>query len=137
MTELDNLFLPNVSIKNGVSFLLKYISTYLWEGSTGHITEFYQKLPQILLTIFGFHKSKGWIHHITNYTAHLQDIKALFDLLSPTPAHSLSVYNAASSPLTLTNMLIIAGIGMPLVLGYTIAIYRIFRGKVTLDDSSY
>jgi len=53
------------------------------------------------------------------------------------PAHSLRVYNSASSPGTLTTMLIIAGIGMPLVLGYTIAIYRIFRGKVQLTENSY
>ena len=34
-------------------------------------------------------------------------------------------------------MLIITGIGMPLVLTYTVAIYRIFRGKVKLNDNSY
>lgn len=56
---------------------------------------------------------------------------------SPHATHSLTIYNAASSPLTLTIMLIMAGIGMPLVVGYTIAIYRIFRGKVQLDDHSY
>lgn len=53
------------------------------------------------------------------------------------PSHSLTIYNGASSPKTLTIMLIIAGIGMPLVLTYTVAIYRIFRGKVTLNDHSY
>ena len=34
-------------------------------------------------------------------------------------------------------MLIIAIIGMPLVIAYTISIYYIFRGKVKLDASSY
>ncbi len=53
------------------------------------------------------------------------------------PAHSLVVYNASSSTRTLTIMLVIAGIGMPLVLTYTIAIYRIFRGKVKLTENSY
>jgi cytochrome d ubiquinol oxidase subunit II len=53
------------------------------------------------------------------------------------PAHSLTVYNAASSPKTLKIMLTIALIGMPLVLAYTIAIYRIFRGKVKLTPMSY
>ena len=56
---------------------------------------------------------------------------------NPNPGYSLSIYNAASSPKTLTNMLIIAIIGMPLVLAYTISIYYIFRGKVRLDASSY
>jgi cytochrome d ubiquinol oxidase subunit II len=53
------------------------------------------------------------------------------------PSTSLSVYNAASSPGTLKTMLIIAGIGIPLVLAYTVSIYWIFRGKVKLDAMSY
>ena len=56
---------------------------------------------------------------------------------NPHPQFSLTVYNAASSPKTLKIMLIIAAMGMPLVLAYTIAIYRVFRGKVRLTSSSY
>ncbi len=52
-------------------------------------------------------------------------------------AFSLNIYNAASSQKTLKIMLIIALIGMPLVLLYTVIIYRIFRGKVRLDKHSY
>ncbi len=51
--------------------------------------------------------------------------------------YSLTVYNASSSPTTLFTMLVIALIGMPLVLGYTIVIYRIFKGKVVLTPDSY
>jgi cytochrome d ubiquinol oxidase subunit II len=58
-------------------------------------------------------------------------------LSNPLPAHSLNIYNAASSPKTLAIMLIIAGIGVPLVLAYTASIYYIFRGKVRLDSMSY
>ena len=53
------------------------------------------------------------------------------------PRTSLSIYNAASSDGTLKTMLIIAAIGIPLVLAYTISIYWIFRGKVKLDSMSY
>jgi len=53
------------------------------------------------------------------------------------PSKSLSIYNAASSEGTLTTMLVIAGIGIPLVLAYSISIYWIFRGKVKLDSMSY
>jgi cytochrome d ubiquinol oxidase subunit II len=54
------------------------------------------------------------------------------------PEHlSLTVFNAASSTLTLQILLIIAAIGVPLVIAYTISIYYIFRGKVKLDHSSY
>jgi cytochrome d ubiquinol oxidase subunit II len=53
------------------------------------------------------------------------------------PARQLTIYNAASSPKTLGIMLIMAGIGVPLVLTYTVSVYWIFRGKVKLDSSSY
>ncbi len=56
---------------------------------------------------------------------------------NPNPEFSLTIYNAASSEKTLNIMLIIAALGVPLVLAYTISIYWIFRGKVKLDSSSY
>jgi len=51
--------------------------------------------------------------------------------------NSLTIYNASSSPKTLGIMLIIALIGMPIVIAYTISIYWIFRGKVKIDKHSY
>jgi cytochrome d ubiquinol oxidase subunit II len=56
---------------------------------------------------------------------------------NPNPEHSLTIYNAASSPKTLGVMLTIALIGIPVVLAYTVSIYWIFRGKVRLDRMSY
>ncbi|MCE5229951.1 cytochrome d ubiquinol oxidase subunit II [bacterium] len=53
------------------------------------------------------------------------------------PAFNLTIYNAASSHYTLTVMLVIAAIGLPFVLAYTVSIYWIFRGKVKLDKFSY
>ncbi len=50
---------------------------------------------------------------------------------------SLTVANAASSPLALTVMLVVALVGMPIVVGYTIFIYSRFKGRVTLDEHSY
>ena len=58
-------------------------------------------------------------------------------LSRPHPEWSLTIYNAASSPRTLTIMLVIAAIGVPIVLAYTSSIYYIFRGKVKLDTMSY
>jgi cytochrome d ubiquinol oxidase subunit II len=55
----------------------------------------------------------------------------------PEPANSLTIYNASSSEGTLTIMLVIALIGVPLVLAYTSGIYWVFRGKVQLDETSY
>jgi cytochrome d ubiquinol oxidase subunit II len=48
------------------------------------------------------------------------------------PETHLSIYNTSSSQLTLTVMLIIAAIGMPIVIAYTIYAYRVFKGKVDL-----
>lgn len=53
------------------------------------------------------------------------------------PAWSLTIYNAASSEKTLSIMQIIAFIGMPFVLAYTIVVYWIFKGKVKLGKFSY
>ena len=50
------------------------------------------------------------------------------------PALSLTAGNSSSGPLTLGVMLIIALIGMPLVLGYTVWVYRTFAGKTTEDE---
>ncbi|MGB9663855.1 MAG: cytochrome d ubiquinol oxidase subunit II [Ignavibacteria bacterium] len=50
---------------------------------------------------------------------------------------SLTIYNSSSSQYTLKTMLIIALIGMPIVIAYTIFIYRVFRGKVVLTKDSY
>ena len=56
---------------------------------------------------------------------------------SSDPDLSLTIYNASSSLKTLRIMLIMALIGIPFVLAYTVSIYWIFRGKVKLDAMSY
>ncbi|MBS3943914.1 MAG: cytochrome d ubiquinol oxidase subunit II [Melioribacter sp.] len=58
-------------------------------------------------------------------------------LSNPNPEYSLTIYNAASSQKTLNIMLIVAIIGIPFVLAYTVSIYWIFRGKVKIDTMSY
>lgn len=50
---------------------------------------------------------------------------------------SLTIWNAASSQATLEILLLISLVGIPLVVGYTVAIYWIFKGKVKLDSTSY
>lgn len=56
---------------------------------------------------------------------------------SPTVENSLTLINAASSQKTLQIMLIIAILGIPIVLAYTVSIYWIFRGKVKINKMSY
>ncbi len=65
---------------------------------------------------------------------------ALYPDLVPSlvdPSYSLTVAGASSTQRTLMTMLVIALIGMPIVLAYTIVIYRVFKGKVSLDEYSY
>jgi cytochrome d ubiquinol oxidase subunit II len=50
------------------------------------------------------------------------------------PELSLTLVNASSSPLTLWTTLVIALVGMPLVVIYTIWTYRTFGGKVELEE---
>lgn len=50
---------------------------------------------------------------------------------------SLHIWNSASSVKTLKILLLIAIIGLPLVITYTVSIYWIFRGKVKLESTSY
>ncbi len=49
---------------------------------------------------------------------------------------SLTAANSSSSELTLKTMLILTIIGMPLVLGYTIWVYKAFGGKVDINSES-
>ena len=51
--------------------------------------------------------------------------------------YSLTIYNSSSSPLTLQTMLVIAIIGVPIVLVYSIFIHYVFRGKVEITEESY
>jgi cytochrome d ubiquinol oxidase subunit II len=91
------------------------------------------------------------IHHGRDFQAFLSSCAAMVALMTlfgigmfpnmvrslPDAAHSLTIYNSASSQKTLGIMLIIAITGVPIVLTYTACIYRIFRGKVKLDRMSY
>ena len=53
------------------------------------------------------------------------------------PGRSITIFNAASSELTLKIGLGMVALGMPLVIAYTAVIYWTFRGKVDLDQSGY
>ena len=65
---------------------------------------------------------------------------SLFPRLVPSSidlSNSLTIYNASSTPLTLKTMLIIALIGIPCVIGYSVFIHYVFRGKIELTEESY
>lgn len=58
-------------------------------------------------------------------------------LSSVDPRYSIDVYQAAASVKSLKIMLTIVAIGAPLVTGYTVFVYKTFKGKVKLDEHSY
>jgi cytochrome d ubiquinol oxidase subunit II len=64
---------------------------------------------------------------------------SLYPVMVPAadPARSLTLFNASSSERTLGAMLVVAGIGMPLVLLYTAYVYRTFKGKTEVDPDGY
>ena len=63
---------------------------------------------------------------------------SIFPQLVPSlgPGEALTVANSASSQLTLTVMLIIAAIGVPLVLFYFFLIYRTYAGRIDMTQST-
>ena len=91
-----------------------------------------------------FHREKDWLAFVSS-CATMATLMLLFGIDQypnmvyswPNPENSLTIYNAASSQKTLGIMLVIAGIGVPLVLAYTVCIYWIFRGKVKIGRTSY
>ncbi len=53
------------------------------------------------------------------------------------PDFNLTAFNASSSPLTLKIMLVVVLLFIPVVIGYQIWAYSLFKGKVTKEDLSY
>ncbi|TCV92103.1 cytochrome bd-I ubiquinol oxidase subunit 2 apoprotein [Luteibacter rhizovicinus] len=61
---------------------------------------------------------------------------ALFPFLMPStldPVSSLTIWDASSSRGTLLTMLVLAAIFMPIIILYTSWVYRVMRGRVTLE----
>jgi len=50
------------------------------------------------------------------------------------PNFSLTIYNSSTGLYTLQVMAVIALVGMPIVVGYTIFVYRLFKGKAKAED---
>lgn len=67
-------------------------------------------------------------------------VAGLFPRMIPStinPEYSLTIYNSSSSPLTLKVMFVVALIFVPIVIGYQIWVYNLFKGKVTDKELSY
>ncbi len=120
-----------------------------------HMLEMFQEYPAFyvvpVLNALAVLNIPREVHHGREFRAFLSSCAALTALMVlfgigmypdmvysvPNPENSLTIYNSASSAKTLKIMLAMAGLGMPVVLAYTVSIYWIFRGKVKLDQNSY
>lgn len=120
-----------------------------------HMTERIKEYPGFLVLAFAAMLAVAniprCIHRKRDGQAFLSSCAAMIALMSlfgagvfpnmllsnPVPEHSLTVYNSSSSTGTLSIMLTIALIGVPIVLAYTVSIYWIFRGKVDKDHLVY
>ena len=61
---------------------------------------------------------------------------ALFPFLMPSssrPDHGLTVWDASSSARTLSLMLVLVIIFLPIVLAYTAWVFHVLRGRITLE----
>jgi cytochrome bd ubiquinol oxidase subunit II len=65
------------------------------------------------------------------------ELYPVFVISTIDPAYNLTIYNSASSEHSLGIMLVLTAIGAPLVITYTIFVYRTFWGKVKMDETSY
>ena len=84
---------------------------------------------------------KAWFASaLTIVGATFYGVIGLFPDLFPSslnPRYSLTANNASSSPLTLKIMLFVVIVFIPVVIGYQIWAYNLFKGKVTEADLSY
>ena len=62
---------------------------------------------------------------------------SMFPFIMPSiiaPSNSLTLWDASASYYTLHLLLFVTVFMMPVVIGYTIWVYRVMRGKVTVED---
>jgi len=95
----------------------------------------------IRVFIFQKHYFKAWLASAaTIVSATFFCIIGLYPNLFPSsmePGFSLTAFNASSSQLTLTIMLVVVAIIIPLVIAYQVWAYYLFRDKVTSKDLAY
>ena len=133
-------------------FLIASAATFIWEPQ---LLANYQNAPAlyaiptlalaaiVLIGAFIFMKAFGKAFIASSLSIVLLVAvcaASLFPNMTPAlgdAALSLTIWSHSSSEITLKMMFIIAAIGMPLVIGYTIWVYHTFKGKVRLEEEGY
>jgi cytochrome d ubiquinol oxidase subunit II len=152
LQELIRSWVNRTIIVFVICYIMTTLATLLY---LPHMSESLKQYPVLfivpILNALAIANIPREIHHGREFRAFLSSCASMVALLalfgigmypnlilsSPVAANSLTIYNAASSPKTLGIMLIVAAIGMPLVIAYTLYIYNIFKGKTVLTEESY
>jgi len=124
-----------------------YVAPFLFEGASGN-TLFWVFLVLLLVAAVNTPIAIRSGKFLRSFLASALSIASVMGLAavclfprwvpsSLDPANSLTAYNASSTPRTLTVMLVITLIGMPLVIAYSAYIYKVFGGKVTVHEDGY
>ena len=140
ITSLPN---PNESftplskeVARGVGFWLKNYQ----EHALGYLAPFLSICSVLIALIFSVCNLPGMALFFNSIALSAVIITAGFTLYpfilpsSSHPNHSLTLWDAASSKLTLSWMLLATVIFLPIVLSYTIWVFRVMRGKVLEKD---
>jgi cytochrome bd ubiquinol oxidase subunit II len=139
-----------------VAFIAVYLTAALWTFAVSpHLYHRYGAAPWHWVTIVVFVAAAGVLPFLLKKGSYglafvcsslsiagLTSTLALsaYPILAPSSTNldfSLTAFNASSTPLTLKIMLALALAGVPIVLGYTIYIYSVFKGKVDGAEPGY
>ena len=135
-----------------ISFVITSVYTLLY---IPHLSDSFKNHPELFavpvlvflsianLPRLASKKKFGWAFFFSALTISLLLVLVAIELYpillrsTVDPENSITIYNAASSTKSLKIMMTIVAIGTPLVLAYTIFVYKTFAGKVKLDETSY
>ena len=135
-----------------ISFVITSVYTLLY---IPHLSDSFKNHPELFavpvlvflsianLPRLASKKQFGWAFFFSSLTISLLLVLVAIELYpillrsTVDPENSITIYNAASSTKSLKIMMTIVAIGTPLVLAYTIFVYKTFAGKVKLDETSY
>lgn len=127
-----------------VAALAIYSAVFMGFGKPVSVAFFAVGILAALASIYLFHKGQYLKAFGLNLVAVIGGMGALFAGLFPNvmissvdPSLSLTIANASSSPYTLSVMTIVACTLLPLVLGYQIWTYKVFKGRVDIKKMKY
>jgi cytochrome d ubiquinol oxidase subunit II len=137
LPDLNTSFTPTAKeVATSIGFWLNNYHKQAW----GYLAPFLSISGVLIALIFAAFQRPGMALICNSVTLSALIVTAgftLFPFLLPSssvPNHSLTIWDAASSKLTLSWMFWATLIFLPIVLSYTIWVFRVMRGKVLEKD---